>query len=253
MLPNIKNTRKLKSFCELLFHRKPSSPSPNRQKFDDLLLLLFFLVLGFSSCNNPSGKNISATANDSTLPFYSDPSFTPHWLKDNDSLQYYQHTISAFSCINQAGDTVGSFQLRGKVYIAGFFFTACPGVCPKLINQLKRVQQVFANERDVRLVCFSVTPEIDSVKQLKKYAAHHGINAYKWWLLTGNRDSIYRLARRDFFADEDLGMQKGSNEFLHTENLLLIDREGHIRGVYKGTSPVDIDWLLKDIRQLLHP
>lgn len=253
MLPSIKNTRKLKSFCELLLHRKLKSPSPNRKNFRNILLLLLFLGITISSCNHPSGKQISSSANDSSLPFYSDPSFTPHWLKDNDSVQFYQHNISAFRLINQEGDTVGSTQLRGKIFVAGFFFTACPGVCPKLINQLKKVQQVFSTEKDIRLICFSVTPELDSVKQLQKYATLHGINSDKWWLLTGNRDSIYKLARRDFFADEDVGMQKGSNDFLHTENLLLIDREGQIRGVYKGTSPVDIDWLLKDIRQLLQP
>ncbi len=103
------------------------------------------------------------------------------------------------------------------------------------------------------IVSYSVTPETDQPERLLQYANTYGIDSNKWWLLTGNRDSIYRLARRDYFADEDMGMQKTSQDFLHTENLLLIDQNRKIRGVYKGTSLAEVDWLIKDIQKLLQP
>ena len=103
------------------------------------------------------------------------------------------------------------------------------------------------------LMSYSVTPETDQPDKLLQYANTNGINSKRWWLVTGNRDSIYQLARRDYFADEDMGMQKTSKDFLHTENLLLIDQNRSIRGIYKGTSAAEVDLLMKDIQKLLHP
>lgn len=155
--------------------------------------------------------------------------------------------------MNQLGDTITESSLTGKVYVAGFFFTACPGICRNLTLQLKRVQEKFIVDNRIMIVSYSVTPETDQPERLLQYANTYGIDSKKWWLLTGNRDSIYRLARRDYFADEDMGMQKTSQDFLHTENLLLIDQNRKIRGVYKGTSLAEVDWLIKDIQKLLQP
>ncbi len=155
--------------------------------------------------------------------------------------------------MNQLGDTITESSLTGKVYVAGFFFTACPGICRNLTLQLKRVQEKFIVDNRIMIVSYSVTPETDQPERLLQYANTYGIDSNKWWLLTGNRDSIYRLARRDYFADEDMGMQKTSQDFLHTENLLLIDQNRKIRGVYKGTSLAEVDWLIKDIQKLLQP
>ena len=103
------------------------------------------------------------------------------------------------------------------------------------------------------LMSYSVTPETDQPDKLLQYANTYGIKSKRWWLLTGNRDSIYQMARRDYFADEDMGMQKTSKDFLHTENLLLIDQDRAIRGIYKGTSAAEVDLLMKDIQKLLLP
>ncbi|MBU3745448.1 MAG: SCO family protein, partial [Sediminibacterium sp.] len=142
-------------------------------------------------------------------------------------------------------------KLQDKIYVAGFFFTACPGICRNLTQQLKKVQDTYLGNDDIQLLSFSVTPETDNPDKLKMYANTYGIDCKRWWLLTGNRDSIYRLARKDFFADEDMGMQKSSQDFLHTENLLLIDRNRCIRGVYKGTAASEINLLISDIKTLL--
>lgn len=188
---------------------------------------------------------------DTTLPYYSSPAFTPHWKKVDQDPRYFNHRISAFTVVNQLGDTITQKKLQGKIYVAGFFFTACPGICRNLTQQLKKVQDTFLREDGIQLLSFSVTPETDHPEKLRMYANTYGIDSKRWWLLTGNRDSIYRLARKDFFADEDMGLQKSSQDFLHTENVLLIDQDRCIRGVYKGTAASEIQLLISDIKTLL--
>ena len=220
-----------------------------------MLVVQLFLVglfsLFFLFCHTPSKQ--SAIAADTSLPYYSDPGFTPHWKNTDTNPAFFQHQIAPFRLLNQLGDTITEKNLTGKIYVAGFFFTACPGICRNLTLQLKRVQEQFLQDNRIMLVSYSVTPETDQPDKLFQYANTYGINSKRWWLLTGNRDSIYQLARRDYFADEDMGMQKTSKDFLHTENLLLIDQNRAIRGIYKGTSAAEVDLLMKDIQKLLHP
>ena len=214
-------------------------------------ILVGLLCFVFLSCHSPS--NQPSIAVDTSLPYYSDPGFTPHWKNTETNPAYFQHHIAPFRLVNQLGDTITEKNLTGKIYVAGFFFTACPGICRNLTLQLKRVQERFLQENRIVLMSYSVTPETDQPDKLLKYANTYGINSKRWWLLTGNRDSIYQLARRDYFADEDMGMQKTSKDFLHTENLLLIDQNRAIRGIYKGTSATEVDLLMKDIQKLLLP
>ena len=214
-------------------------------------ILVGLLCFVFLSCHSPS--NQPSIAVDTSLPYYSDPGFTPHWKNTETNPAYFQHHIAPFRLVNQLGDTITEKNLTGKIYVAGFFFTACPGICRNLTLQLKRVQEQFLQENRIVLMSYSVTPETDQPDKLLTYANTYGINSKRWWLLTGNRDSIYQLARRDYFADEDMGMQKTSKDFLHTENLLLIDQNRAIRGIYKGTSAAEVDLLMKDIQKLLLP
>jgi protein SCO1 len=184
------------------------------------------------------------------LPFYNTADFTPHWRGDKDFNADTVHRIAAFSFTNQYGYPVTSDSVKGKIYVADFFFTACAGICPKLATHMKMVQDSFVNDKEVLLLSHSVTPEQDDVPTLKRYAATHGVSNGKWHLLTGDKEAIYTLARKSYFADEDLGMQRNTGDFLHTENMLLIDRQGRIRGLYKGTSPVEMQNLVADIRKL---
>ena len=215
------------------------------------LFLVGLLSLLFLSCHSPS--NQPEIVSDTSLPYYSDPGFTPHWKNTETNAAFFQHHIAPFRLVNQLGDTITEKNLTGKIYVAGFFFTACPGICRNLTLQLKRVQAQFLQDNRIMLMSYSVTPETDQPDKLLQYANTYGINSKRWWLLTGNRDSIYQLARRDYFADEDMGMQKTSKDFLHTENLLLIDQNRAIRGIYKGTSAAEVDLLMKDIQKLLLP
>jgi protein SCO1/2 len=183
------------------------------------------------------------------LPFYTAADFTPQWI-DSGAGYNAIHRIPSFSFINQAGDTVTEQTMRGKIYVADFFFTSCPGICKRLSTNLALVQEAFKNDNSLVLLSHSVTPENDSVPRLKQYADAFGAIPGKWHLVTGNRQQIYRIAREAYFADEDMGRQKNENDFLHTENFLLIDNHRRIRGVYKGTSVADVNNLIADIKTL---
>lgn len=204
------------------------------------------LVNAFSSCATP----VKQKGEEKALPFYTSADFTPRWVTPADTAYAGLHRIPDFQFIDQQGNRVTEKTVAGKIYVAGFFFTACPGICKRLTNHLALVQKTYLADDDVRILSHSVTPEADSVARLRQYAADHGVVIDKWFLLTGNRDSIYSLARNAYFADEDMGNRKNSSDFLHTENLLLIDQHRRIRGVYKGTSLGDVNNLIADIRIL---
>ncbi len=182
------------------------------------------------------------------LPYYTEPTFTPQWFED---MPEDIHKIPGFSLTDQSGQTINQEQLQGNIYIANFFFTACPGICPKMTTNLQGIQQTFANEPLVKILSHSVAPSVDNVEQLKDYAERNQIDGTKWHLLTGSRESIYSLARKSYFADKAIGFNKSTKEFLHTENFVLIDTEGRIRGVYNGIRSLDMQRLKTDIHTLL--
>lgn len=203
--------------------------------------LLFFAVLAF-------GGIVRGEASATRLPYYTEPTFTPRWF---DEMPEDLHEIPSFSLTDQSGQTINQEQLKGNIYIANFFFTACPGICPKMTANLQGIQRSFADEPHVKILSHSVAPGVDTVKQLKDYAERNEIDGTKWHLLTGSQDSIYTLARKSYFADKAIGFNKSTKEFLHTENFLLIDSEGRIRGVYNGIRSLDMQRLTTDIHTLL--
>ena len=208
-----------------------------------LVSLIFFL-----GCKKSDQEKVVSRVE--TLPFYDEATFTPKWFsKDNDSLKSF-HKIADFSLINQDGDTISNKTFSNKIYITDFFFTTCPGICPKMTASMMDLQKEYMNDDEVLLLSHSVTPDIDSVSVLKSYAKEKGINSSKWHLVTGNRKEIYDLGRKSYFVEEDLGEQKTEDDFLHTENFVLIDKNKHIRGIYNGLNPNDITQLIADIKTL---
>lgn len=210
-------------------------------------LFLAVLLLWFSACNQDAAKGPTAE----TLPFYNTADFDAVWMKQGDSGYANIHTIDTFMMTNQLGHAITKDSLDGCIYVANFFFTACPGICPKMVNNLSALQDSFASNNQIKLVSFSVTPWQDSVSVLYKYGRIHHINPGKWYLLTGNKNRIYTLARKSYFAEKNLGLQKDSSEFLHTESMLLIDKKGRIRGLYNATQKIDIGRVAEDIRILM--
>lgn len=184
----------------------------------------------------------------SKLPFYNDPAFTPRWFEDTPPQGF--HKIPDFNLVNQEGDAINQESFAGKIYVADFFFTGCPGICPKMTKNMGLLQEVFREDPEVMLISHSVTPLYDSIPILKKYATEKGVLSNKWYLTTGDREHIYNLGRNYYFVEEDLGIDKNSDDFLHTENFVLIDKNNYIRGIYNGLNKTAIKQLVADINLL---
>ena len=183
------------------------------------------------------------------LPIYQ-PAEVSFELVDS-SLQHVKkyHKIANFSLTNQNGNRISQRDYQGKSYVADFFFTTCPSICPIMTNNMAYIQSKIMDDPQVKLLSFSVTPEIDSVPQLKKYALEKGVNDKKWNLLTGDKKEIYTLARKSYFVVKEDG-DGGPHDMIHTENFVLVDPEKRIRGYYDGTDKAAIENLLADLKTL---
>jgi protein SCO1/2 len=158
------------------------------------------------------------------------------------------HTIGDFSLINQNGETITQNDYSNKIYVADFFFTTCQTICPIMTGHMLEIQEKLIDDPSIMLLSHSVTPEIDSVAQLKKYAVEKGVNDEKWNLVTGDKKQIYTLARKSYLAAKDSPYDEF--DLIHTENFILVDSKKRIRGFYDGTDPHAIETLLEDIKIL---
>ena len=217
-------------------------------------VLKYFIWIGlvFVYCKNVKKDE---HVNDSvkkvqTLPYFNSGEFTPEWIEINDEKYNDIHQIPNFEFTNQDGKLISQKDYLGKVYVADFFFTSCTGICRSLSLNMKILQDEFINDEDVKFISHSVTPDIDSVAVLKKYALDYGIDSKKWDLVTGDRNTIYELARKAYFSDEDFVKTSKPSEFIHTENFILIDKKGRIRGVYNGTLKLEAKRLIRHINML---
>jgi len=160
-------------------------------------------------------------------------------------------TVPPFMLINQNGDTVTERTFDGKIYVANFFFASCPGVCPKMTDAIQPVQEEFKKSDDVLFLSHTVDPLHDSLPALKAFAEKHKADLSKWFFVTGNRDSIYYLAIHGYLvpASEDARAEGG---YLHSQDLLLIDKQKRIRGIYDSMEPEEIKRLKEEIKVLLY-
>ncbi len=156
------------------------------------------------------------------------------------------HKIAPFKMIDQKGDTITDKTYSDKIYVADFFFTRCQSICPIMTNYMAQVQEAFKNDDEIMMLSFSVTPDIDSIPVLKAYADKNNAITSKWHMVTGDKKEIYNLARKSFFAVLDEG-DGGQQDFIHTEQFVLIDKNQQIRGMYDGTNKEAIQKLIKDI------
>ncbi|WP_282055564.1 SCO family protein [Maribacter luteus] len=184
-----------------------------------------------------------------TLTIYQPTMVNPELV--DSTLQHVKkyHTVADFSLTNQNGKTITQKDYEGKIYIADFFFTTCPTICPIMTKNMAGIQEMIKEDDDVLLLSHSVTPVIDSVAQLKKYAMEKGVDDTKWNLVTGDKKQIYELARKSYLAVKTDG-DGGPFDMIHTENFILVDKERRIRGFYDGTKTEDIDRLMDDLRIL---
>lgn len=182
------------------------------------------------------------------LPVYQPSRVNPELV--DVSVQYVKkyHAIADFSLTNQNGETITQEDYVNKIYIADFFFTTCPTICPIITKNMVAIQNRLKND-DVMLLSHSVTPEIDSVAQLKKYAVEKGVDDRKWNLVTGDKKQIYELARKSYMAVKTDG-DGGPYDMIHTENFVLVDKNRQVRGYYDGTKMEAIEELMADLEIL---
>ena len=180
------------------------------------------------------------------LPVYQPIDINPA-LVDSKLRNTKDHRISDFTLVNHLGDTVTKSDVQGKILVIDFFFTRCATICPVMTGNLKMLHDALPD--GVQILSHSVTPFADSVSVLNAYAEKHTVEASKWWFLTGEKTEVYRLARKSYFSCLDEG-DGGYQDFVHTENVVLVDSEGRLRGFYDGTLKEEISQLYKDIQRL---
>ncbi|WP_338814266.1 SCO family protein [Bernardetia sp. Wsw4-3y2] len=218
------------------------------------LMLLLGGSLFFISCQNKEKnkqeENTNSTQN-INLPYYNTPDFTPIFLDNKAEIDLkIPHKISNFSFLNQDSLLISEKVIEGKTHVANFIFTYCGSICPMMTENMKIVEEQFLDDENVVFLSFSVTPWIDKPHVLKAYTERKEIRNKNWHFLTGDKATIYDLARKSYFAEEDIGFTKDSTEFLHTEHFILVDQNKRIRGIYNGTLPLEMKQLAKDILAL---
>ena len=181
-----------------------------------------------------------------TLPIYNPSNFNPELVDKSLQNKSNNHTVANFNLINQNGQIITQDNYKNKIYVTDFFFTSCGTICPIMTNNMAKIQEEFIDNTDVMFLSLSVTPDIDSVSVLKAYALDKGVIDSKWNITTGNKKHIYNLARQSYFAVVEQG-DGGLQDFIHTPNFILIDKDKQIRGIYDGTNDEDIKRIIDDI------
>ena len=168
----------------------------------------------------------------------------------NGSTDTTYHTIQNFSFTDQDGKTVTEKNFEGSIYVTDFFFTTCHSICPIMSTQMERIADKFKGNSEVKFLSHTVDPEIDTVEQLKKYAIKHNADSNQWKFVTGEKKALYEIARTGYLLNAEEG-DGGPDDFIHTQNFALIDKDKRIRGFYDGTDSTEINQLMKDIDLLL--
>ncbi len=180
------------------------------------------------------------------LPVYSPSQINPDLVDEELRSVRKNFRVPSFNLVDENNEPFTESNLSNKFYVTDFFFTTCPSICIDMGTQLMRVQEEYQSLDDFMIISHTVQPEVDSPSVLKAYAELHDANPDKWKFLTGDKKEIYRLARKGYFAATTEG-DGGPNDFIHTENFILVDKEKRIRGFYDGTSEEDVDRLIEDI------
>ena len=183
------------------------------------------------------------------LPIYQPSQLNPA-LVDPSAMREENHRILDFNLVNHLGDTVTLADVQGQILVVDFFFTRCATICPLMTKNLQRIHDRLGPDAPVQLMSHSVTPVADSVSVLSAYADKHGADPDLWWFLTGEKSEIYTLARKSYFSCLDEG-DGGFQDFVHTENIVLVDDQGRLRGFYDGTDSKAMSQLFSDLEFLL--
>ncbi len=206
------------------------------------LIAAFSCLLLMAACKfNSSDKK--------TLPIYGNRQAETKTVNGQTVTDTVYQTIPAFHYVNQYGDSISDKNTEGKIYVADFFFTSCPSICPVMQRNMLDVYNKYKTSGDVKILSFSIDPKYDSVKVLKKYADKLGINGNMWWLLQGKKEATYSLAEKNYLVavNEDKTVPGG---YVHQGYFVLIDKQKRVRGSYDGTNKQQVSQLIDDIKTL---
>ena len=200
---------------------------------------VIFLLVGLTGCSEAD-----------KLPILGEREVVTKQVDGKTVVDSVYHTIPDFKFVSQDGDTVTAATVNGKIYVADFFFTSCPTICPKMKTQLKRVHERFQTNPNVLLLSHTIDPAHDSVLALKTFAQELGVTGKNWLFVTGDRDKIYDIGQNSYMvtAQEDASAPGG---VVHSGAFILVDKDRHIRGIYDGTTVDGVDKLMADMDKLL--
>jgi protein SCO1/2 len=204
-----------------------------------LIFILAGAAIAISACKSTSNN---------ALPILGERKLATKTVDGKTVTDSIYQTIPAFTFVNQYGDTITEKSLNGKIYVADFFFTSCPSICPVMHRNMLNVYNEFKSNSDFKILSHSIDPKYDTVPALKKYADKLGISGQSWWFLRGDKDATYKLAESYLsHAAEDSTVAGGH---VHDGYFILIDKQKHIRGAYDGTVPEQVTKLIADIKTL---
>ncbi|NCF58151.1 MAG: SCO family protein [Bacteroidetes bacterium] len=209
-----------------------------------LLILMMVFILGVAvafSIQKPTPY----------LPVLNPADIEPSGVADSLERVGSGHVVGEFNLVNQLGESVSRSDVDGKIRVVSYFFTTCPGICIDMTANLKLVQAAFLNDHRVMIMSHSATPVYDSVPVLQAYGEANGIDPQRWWLLTGDPKELNTLARTSYFTVLEEGQGWDEHSFIHTENLVLIDHKGQLRGYYDGTREDQAEMLIGHIQYLI--
>lgn len=213
---------------------------------------IVFLTLLFAVCV-PLGYYIMNQKPETVLPIIN-PIDLQEEMVDPELLRVGQgHKVGNFSFQNQDNKTITENDVKGKIYVAEYFFTTCRSICPIMNRQMQRVQKAIKGNINIKILSFTVDPSVDTVAQMKSYATSHNYVEGQWHFLTGKKQDLYALARKSFFVlkpAEAQNLGDAGSDFIHTNNFVLVDGQGRIRGYYDGTNPKEVTTLIADIKRL---
>jgi len=205
--------------------------------------LLIFLIV-FSAISLPVFYHLLKV--DKKLKVYNPIDVNPSLVHESIKHITKDHKIADFKLKNQNGETITQKNYENKIYIADFFFTRCTNICIAMAYNMNELQEYYKNDDDIMFLSHSVTPVMDSVPVLRKYADEKGVIDGKWNVTTGPKKHIYELARKSYMAVIEEG-DGGEDDFIHTEQFILVDKERRIRGFYDGTDKKDMEKLKEDM------
>ena len=204
------------------------------------LVITLLCIVSLAACKLSSGDK-------KTLPIYGNRKPITKTVDSKPVTDTIYQTISKFRTVNQYGDSITNKDLDGKIYVADFFFTTCPSICPIMSRNMVNVYNAFKSTGNFKIISYTIDPKHDSVPVLKKYADKLGVSGNTWWFLQGKKDEIYKLSESYLVRKPE---EDAKQQFIHDGSFLLVDKQKRIRGAYDGTDPKQVDQLIADIKTL---